>query len=72
MRFLQEGKTLLTWQYQDIDTAVPSLLTAADDTTPHQRWGLEDLSITANTYFHAVVNVTANTNGFRMRRVNIR
>eukprot|EP01045_Picozoa_sp_COSAG04_P038360 COSAG04_NODE_10244_length_793_cov_0.899135_1_plen_57_part_00 len=33
---------------------------------------MEDLSITANTYFNSVVNVTANTDGFRMRRVNIR
>ena len=67
-----EGKTLLIWQYQDVKTSVPALLSAADETTPGQRWGLEDLSITANTYFHAVVNISANTNGFKMRRVNIR
>jgi hypothetical protein len=67
-----EGNTLLAWQYQDLNHSVPALLSAADHTTPHQRWGVDDLSITANTYFHAVVNVTANTNGFRMRRVNIR
>ena len=55
-----------------VETSVPALFSAADVHAPHQRWGLEDLSITANTYFNSVVNVTANTDGFRMRRVNIR
>ena len=67
-----EGKTLLMWQYQDYNTSVPALLSAADETTPGQRWGLEDLSITANTYFDAVDNISANTDGFKMRHVNIR
>ena len=69
-----QSATMLMWQYQNISTAVPALLTNQKPAQPRGKvsWGLRDVGITANTYFHAVLNISRHTDGFKMQRVLIR
>ena len=63
------NKTNLMFQYQNLTDMAPALLTNVPGT---RSWGIRDLQITANTIFSTVINVSASTDGFKLRRVAIR
>lgn len=64
------GKTMLMWQYQNVTTAPANgqITSAAGATT----WGVRDLTITVNTFFVSVFNVTSEIVGWKLQRVVVR